>query len=85
VTPIWTDAKIAALRRLRAGHVPLLRCGEIIGMSYISTLHQAHALGLAQRLNQGRKAGPDTHAPPSPDRSRTVSIDPDRITRGHHT
>ncbi len=45
------------LRDLRAAGEPLLICAEQIGVAYATAVYKARELGLAQRLNRGRRPG----------------------------
>jgi hypothetical protein len=51
----WTDDMLAALRAMRAAGNPLLICAERIGVAYPTAVYKARELGLAKRMNQGRR------------------------------
>lgn len=53
----WTDAMDAALRRLRSDGVPIYECAERIGVAYPTAVHRCRELGIANRLNSGRRTG----------------------------
>jgi hypothetical protein len=55
----WEEPMITALYALRARGEPLLICAEEIGVSYPTAVYKARELGLAGRLNKGRRAGRD--------------------------
>jgi len=57
MTVRWTPEMVAALHRLRAEGVPLYYCAERIGVGYPTVVYKARELGLAKRLNHGRKRG----------------------------
>jgi hypothetical protein len=53
----WTPEMSAALKVLRAHGEPLYYCAEKIGVSYRSAVFQARRLGIARRMNRGRRPG----------------------------
>jgi hypothetical protein len=57
LTVIWSDRMLAKLQQLRDAAEPLLICAEEIGVSYETAVHKARELGLADRLNRGRRPG----------------------------
>lgn len=59
MTVRWTDDMLNALQTLRkAERQPLVVCAERIGVAYLTALDQARKMGLADRLNRGRRPGP---------------------------
>lgn len=60
----WSDAMIEALIDMRKRRMPLYRCAELIGVGYGTVCEKAHELGLAGRLNRGRKGGEKIKDPP---------------------
>lgn len=60
----WTEEMVEALIDMRAKGVPLLRCAEKIGVHYGAALWRARKLGIAHRMNSGRRPG----TAPAPER-----------------
>lgn len=56
---VWTDAMVSELRALRSRRVPLYLCAERIGVCYQVCVYKARELGIANRMNRGRKRGED--------------------------
>jgi len=48
---------LSELTRLRRINTPLDLCTKQIGISYVTAIHQARALGIADRRNRGRLPG----------------------------
>lgn len=57
---IGTTEMVAALRELCAMGTPLYRCAERIGIGYPQAVSKARELGLAARLNHGRRSGEES-------------------------
>lgn len=59
MTVRWTDDMLSALEALRrVERQPLTVCAERIGVAYLTALGKARKMGLADRLNRGRRPGP---------------------------
>lgn len=58
----WTDDMIAELRSRRSDGVSLYMCAERIGVGYATCVYKARELGLADRMNRGRRSGEDLMA-----------------------
>lgn len=53
----WCTEMLTTLRAMRARGEPLYLCAEKLGIGYATTVYKARELGLAQRMNAGRRPG----------------------------
>jgi hypothetical protein len=52
----WTAEMIVTLQDMRARGAPLFLCAERIGVGYSTAVYKARELGIAGRMNSGRRA-----------------------------
>lgn len=52
----WTDEMLETLRDMRSRGAPLFICAERIGVAYSTAVLKARELGIAGRMNVGRRA-----------------------------
>lgn len=52
----WTENMLETLRDMRERGAPLYTCAEKIGVGYSTAVFKARELGIAGRMNAGRRA-----------------------------